>query len=1139
MSYIKKSHSKLKDKLVRKVSFLKKKKPRSNSYPFILSKANEVFDDGKYLDRFYLVGENWNTSDKPIAVMWGFNDWKLGFVSDYLPEYRLLFVPRKMGQARALLNLSRSKVLNSDKDVFIVWGFNELYPVEMYSKKTGIKIFRMEDGFIRSADLGSAHTVPYSLVLDKTGFYYDCHKPSDLEILLNNHKSSSTELEISEKILKEFVDSNLSKYNLPASSPAKITDRVKTRKRVLVIGQVDSDQSIKRGNPRKINSEELVKLAREENPNADVIYRPHPDVYLGYQKSRIRKSSIEEYARLVSPTESFISSLESVDHVYTISSLSGIEAVLRGIKVTTLGAPFYSGWGLTDDRVKISRRNRNLSVIEFFNIAYILYPMYLGNLDSSSIGLQASICKIKLDRVILQKSDRFTGDKSYFVENLAKIFSSRNVDKSQIASINYSTIFIKSDSDSKYQTYISLYILGFLDSIDSKKLFLEKTRSYYSDKVINEILSALNLLGYNEIVDENLLWALNSKNQKEQVLTLLKNIESEVVDYSKCPDEFISKDLLIFKNSLDVGDETLIDLYAKKLLLMGGNSDFVIYSLMRYLESKFSFNSSRKLSLFLQSRSLYSFNRNAILSELRSLKFLDDLGIDYIKETLVKSAFLKPDKILQVLEVLEMIEAEELDGFDDVLKSILYLDNDFANRKVQAFISIEDFERAHYIAKGCLSISSDNSTSDYVGYCQTLSYLGRVEEAKQLMEYDISREPNAENITELLRLCVLSDDYNRSMSLIKVARDNQIFIGDMHRRKAFFGIKDINSALVTFRENPLINKFKSYYGEKSIYVDDTFDINDIKDDLFIMSIFGPGDEVRFASIYKKIEKDLDDVVLNIACSPKLKPLLTRSFPKINFVDVPRPRVSQKLELGEYDSLPNLDFTTIANNLAVEYARKCTNLIFVLDLLGYYLKGYDSFSGISYLIPDNEKIRSFNNRLNKSTDKVYVGVSWRSSLTTHSRNEHYLQIEELRPLFEIENVQFVNFQYDECSDELDWVERNYPGKIIHFDDVDHYDDFDSVAALLKCMDLVISPATTVVELAGALGCKTWLFSNSSELNWRKKNNENFDVWHNSIEIVEGDILGNKSSLVSKVEKKLASFVVMENRMKHKNIQLESF
>ena len=69
-----------------------------------------------------------------------------------------------------------------------------------------------------------------------------------------------------------------------------------------------------------------------------------------------------------------------------------------------------------------------------------------------------------------------------------------------------------------------------------------------------------------------------------------------------------------------------------------------------------------------------------------------------------------------------------------------------------------------------------------------------------------------------------------------------------------------------------------------------------------------------------------------------------------------------------------------------------------------------------------------------------------------------------------------------------------------------------------MDLMIAPATTVVELAGALGCPTWLLSNSSELYWRKIDDKGTDVWHNSIRHIEG-ILGDKRKFSEECRKKL--------------------
>ena len=50
-----------------------------------------------------------------------------------------------------------------------------------------------------------------------------------------------------------------------------------------------------------------------------------------------------------------------VDELHTMTSLSGFEALVQGVKVTTWGQPFYSGWGLTEDIHPAERRQRKLS----------------------------------------------------------------------------------------------------------------------------------------------------------------------------------------------------------------------------------------------------------------------------------------------------------------------------------------------------------------------------------------------------------------------------------------------------------------------------------------------------------------------------------------------------------------------------------------------------------------------------------------------------------------------------------------------------------------------------------------------------------------------------------------------------------
>ena len=54
-----------------------------------------------------------------------------------------------------------------------------------YAAKHNLPYIALEDGFLRSLDLGCKGAQPLSLVVDHTGIYYDATEPSDLENLLN------------------------------------------------------------------------------------------------------------------------------------------------------------------------------------------------------------------------------------------------------------------------------------------------------------------------------------------------------------------------------------------------------------------------------------------------------------------------------------------------------------------------------------------------------------------------------------------------------------------------------------------------------------------------------------------------------------------------------------------------------------------------------------------------------------------------------------------------------------------------------------------------------------------------------------------------------------------------------------------
>tara|TARA_R110001583_G_scaffold127562_1_gene279203 strand:+ start:3792 stop:7304 length:3513 start_codon:yes stop_codon:yes gene_type:complete len=1139
--------------------FYNKKKPNSEKYPFELIDPFHLDDKLLAYKRFHLVGDNWLevTNPKPIAFLWGFNDWKFGFTSDYLPEYRCAFSPRKSMGALAIRAFLK---LKEKPSVFLVWGYTENRYIRFLAWYFKIQIIRVEDAFIRSAELGASHATPYSLVFDKTGLYYDARSPSGLENILNTYvfKENPDLLTSAKKTINDIVELKLSKYNPPELNTAGISFKIKTRQRIAILGQVDGDASLRYGNPRNWSSIQLIKLAKYEHPEAEVFYRPHPEVFKGYQKSKFKNKLVEKFCTITSPEEPILDFLKTIDHVYTITSLTGFEALIRGIKVTCVGAPFYSGWGLTDDRVKIKRRKAKLSLEELFAGAYLLYPRYLANLNDSHVGLRAACLRINSDRYIGLSNtcvDALVSD----VDNSALvaktpywpqvIFNHKNtltrgVFSKLLSEVDFSCLLMTGQQGALYQTVILFLISGALPDNDTRSDFINRVRSYVEPKILNELLLYLNRYFPGDYIAFQLSWLLTGQKELTastrtlesgaRVIIERRNFENRIAD-----NEIGGDDLMLATPSPVIGDESkiwmaLLDNHMaerklddainilKPLLLSNYSIPNMLKHALAIAEFTFDYISASKLSKFSQGIDILAGNRNAIISEVKASKFFPLKNETEFYCLLSKALILKPDNIalMQFIaglfpEVFDEIEAKK------ILEGMLSLDNDISSRKAQAYLAIERADKAVKIMQKLIR-AGDNSDMTTILYSQSLSYNDRLNDAIEVMKTARGLKLTSANIRESLRLCVLSSNYNFSLELIDLAEENKIPLGDMHKRKAYFGNKMIKEAFETFTEIQLVKTVAKYFGDKYYKFDIDLDCNE---SVLALAIFGPGDEIRFASIYNLIKDVLKTENISVSCNPRLLSLFSRSFTNINFIPVSRPRNIELVDLNNYSKVPGSDILSVVDNNAVEAIEENDNLLFVTDLLHRALPNIVAFPGVAYLQADERTVDSF--RLRLPSETILVGLSWRSSLTTHSRNEHYLTIEELEPLFAISGVTFVNLQYDECDDELAWVEERHPNKIVNFDDIDQYNDFESVAALMKCMDLIISSATTVVELAGALGCPTWLFSNSSELDWRKIDSAGTDVWHNNTTIVEGAQVGNKSSLVAELNDRLIQYVIAKS------------
>lgn len=298
----------------------------------------------------------------------GFSFWKKPVVADFCGGSSVLFVEKLDDVPR-------------NAQAIAVWGLTQEQSLGDWlgGCQTPPLVVRIEDGFLRSVGLGADLIRPVSWVLDKSGIYYDATRPSDLETIFQNQIFDDETL-IRARLLREWVvSSRLTKYNVGLSLWCRPMGKSRV---ILVPGQVESDASIAFGAPEGVctvrRNMDLLRAVRAANPDAWVVYKPHPDVLAGLRVRGLNEKQALQWCDEQVTDASMGEMLDQVDEVHVITSLAGFEALLRGKRVVCYGQPFYASWGLTEDMAPVARRTRRLSLDELGAGALILYPTYVS-----------------------------------------------------------------------------------------------------------------------------------------------------------------------------------------------------------------------------------------------------------------------------------------------------------------------------------------------------------------------------------------------------------------------------------------------------------------------------------------------------------------------------------------------------------------------------------------------------------------------------------------------------------------------------------------------------------------------------------------------------------------------------------------
>lgn len=303
------------------------------------------------------------------------------------PKY--LLVDKKHNYLNYILGFDKIKYTGDIEldGAYLSWEIrpeNYIIDIITFALNVNREVLFVGDSFLRSIDTRAndkaeeKYVKGISFTFDDLTSYFDATQPSRMELLLNDKNLVITEeqRQRARRCIDRIIETHLTKYNHQPIYEPEIGR--KGVKKVLVVDQSYGDMSILKGWGSDETFEKMLNKAIEENPDADIIVKTHPDTMTGnrggYYTGLKQHDNIYTQTTPINP----ISLIKYVDKVYVCSTQFGFEALMCGKEVHVFGMPFYAGWGLTIDDQKCERRTNTRTLEEMFYIAYIMYSYYVN-----------------------------------------------------------------------------------------------------------------------------------------------------------------------------------------------------------------------------------------------------------------------------------------------------------------------------------------------------------------------------------------------------------------------------------------------------------------------------------------------------------------------------------------------------------------------------------------------------------------------------------------------------------------------------------------------------------------------------------------------------------------------------------------
>lgn len=243
----------------------------------------------------------------------------------------------------------------------------------------------------------------------------------------------------------------------------------------------------------------------------------------------------------------------------------------------------------------------------------------------------------------------------------------------------------------------------------------------------------------------------------------------------------------------------------------------------------------------------------------------------------------------------------------------------------------------------------------------------------------------------------------------------------------------------------------------------------IESKILIIREQGIGDQILYSSLFNELIKIYPNLIVNV--DERLTRIYERSFPNIKFI--------------KDKDLSNQDYNFY---------------LYMGDIPKYFRNKKDDFQSQkkNFLLSNKVKKANFKSRL-KNKKNIVCGISWKSLNVDFAKHKN-INLEEFIPIFENNSIEFVNIQYGPTDIDLENLKEKFGINLTSFNDVDHFNDLESVFSLIDACDFIITCSNTSAHIAGALGKNTYLLvPYSSGLLWYWHLNDIQSMWYPTIKI----------------------------------------